>query len=42
MIRAAYGDHANTGGSNRTKVMQAIDRLRSAAAATQPAYSAAD
>ncbi len=38
MIRAAYGDYANTGGSNRTNVLKAIDRLR----AQQPAPAAAD
>ncbi|MBK8772670.1 MAG: hypothetical protein IPM06_19895 [Rhizobiales bacterium] len=33
MIRAAYGDHANTGGSNRTNVLKAVERLN---AASQP------
>jgi DNA segregation ATPase FtsK/SpoIIIE-like protein len=27
MIRAVYGDHANTGGSNRNAILKAIDRL---------------
>ncbi len=36
LIRQAFGATANTGGANRTRVLQAIDRLRSAA---QPAYA---
>ena len=27
MIRCVYGEHANTGGSNRSNVLKAIDRL---------------
>jgi hypothetical protein len=33
MIRTVYGDHANTGGSNRLRIMQAINRLNSTSAA---------